>query len=545
MKKLFFLIASLLSLSSFAQSKIELADKAMDEGNYATVIQLTTEHLKDAPKDVKALAMRALAFASQGDDAAALQDANSAIKLWNKKCDIPIGNLYCLRASIYGMMEQYSLVLADYNTAIKKDKKNALCYSSRGEFFYHIEKYAEAEADYRKAYELDSKETEYAIEAVRCMLKQDKNNEAAQILDKIIKYEPQNAEALRLRAVIYFYAGDFTSTIDYYTEYLSLEAGDFDILLLASASEYGYALKTVSAKVRAAKDDNERFFWLGIRSRIYSVKDQYQEALKDLKAMQAMLKDTVVNTFVVYNSAQCYYYMYDFSAAAEQYSILIKEYKKSGKATDHLVSARGFCYEQAGVYDKAIADYTEVIDNHAAGAPLTYGRRGYVKHAMGAPVEDAIEDFNKGLLLDENENTCLILRGKLLITEVHDTLLANRDFEHILQFDTVINNSVYTCRHYALMYLGRNDEAIEWMNKVIEDDPSAGNYYDAACLYARMKRPDESVKYLKTALDMGYRNIRHIETDDDLDSIRERQDYKDLIEKYRKEKIQNIFNKLP
>lgn len=84
----------------------------------------------------------------------------------------------------------------------------------------------------------------------------------------------------------------------------------------------------------------------------------------------------------------------------------------------------------------------------------------------------------------------------------------------------------------------------EWNKKILDIEPSAGNYYDAACLYSRMNRKQESIKYLKEALELGYRNFVHIEEDSDLDAIREMQDFIDLISKYKKAKVQNIFNKL-
>ena len=73
---------------------------------------------------------------------------------------------------------------------------------------------------------------------------------------------------------------------------------------------------------------------------------------------------------------------------------------------------------------------------------------------------------------------------------------------------------------YALHFLGRDAEAIEWMDKVIENDPdNKGHYYDQACLYARMGRLQESVAVLRTAFEKGYRTFAHIEADDDMDAI--------------------------
>ena len=59
-----------------------------------------------------------------------------------------------------------------------------------------------------------------------------------------------------------------------------------------------------------------------------------------------------------------------------------------------------------------------------------------------------------------------------------------------------------------------------------------------------MNRPDEAVQYFKTSLEKGYRAFYHIEIDDDLDSLRERDDFKEVLEKYRQKKVLDLFNKL-
>lgn len=541
MKRLIFLfVATLLAMSTFAQTKMELAQQAMDNNDYPTVVQYTTEQLKENPKDVKALTMRTIAFLAQEDNTSALADVNAAIKCWNKKSDVALGNLYCLRGMIYESAEQYKSALQEYNTAIKKDKKNPNCYESRAKLYYQHEMYVEAEADYRKAYSLDQSNTEYAIEVARCLLQQGKKEDAAEVLDKIIKYEPKNAEALRLRAAIFFYAGDFISTIDCYSAYLSLEPqGDLDLLLYSAAAEYAYALKVVSGKIKNAENDDYRFYWLGVRARIHQVKDQYQDALKDLQTMQAMLTDTTTNTFVLYQSAICHYKLYEYAEAAKCYTKLI-EASNAEYFPSELYLRRGACYDNMGNYDLAILDYSKVIDEDIDYAPIAYCGRGVTKDVQ-KDYEGALEDYNKGLLLDETNLGLHMYRGRLLLFQKQDSLRANIDFEYILARDTTPQNSI---RHYALLYSGKPAEAVEWMNKVLENDPSNGNYYDAACLYARMGRPDEAVRYLKTSLEMGYRNLVHLEADEDLDTLRDRQDYKDLLAKYKKEKINTLFNKL-
>ena len=109
--------------------------------------------------------------------------------------------------------------------------------------------------------------------------------------------------------------------------------------------------------------------------------------------------------------------------------------------------------------------------------------------------------------------------------------LAKKDFEMVLQLDTVATSG--SCREYALHFLGRDADAIEWMERVIVDEPAdPGRWYDKSCLLARMGRLDESVKALESAFERGYRTFAHMDHDDDMNPIRFRADFKELVAKY-------------
>ena len=61
----------------------------------------------------------------------------------------------------------------------------------------------------------------------------------------------------------------------------------------------------------------------------------------------------------------------------------------------------------------------------------------------------------------------------------------------------------------------------------------AQKYYDAACLMSRMGEYQRSIEYLKVSFEKGYHEINHLEKDDDLDGIRDMNEYKELVGKYK------------
>jgi hypothetical protein len=55
-----------------------------------------------------------------------------------------------------------------------------------------------------------------------------------------------------------------------------------------------------------------------------------------------------------------------------------------------------------------------------------------------------------------------------------------------------------------------------------------------ACLYSLQGMTDESLEWLEKALEKGFDNFDHLETDPDMENAREAPGFKDLVKKYRK-----------
>jgi tetratricopeptide (TPR) repeat protein len=80
---------------------------------------------------------------------------------------------------------------------------------------------------------------------------------------------------------------------------------------------------------------------------------------------------------------------------------------------------------------------------------------------------------------------------------------------------------------------GRYAQGLQIDKRLIQlrpNDPLA--YYNLACSYALLKRPDQAIKTLRRAVELGYRDFRYMREDRDLDSIRHDARFRQLLKEY-------------
>ena len=57
-------------------------------------------------------------------------------------------------------------------------------------------------------------------------------------------------------------------------------------------------------------------------------------------------------------------------------------------------------------------------------------------------------------------------------------------------------------------------------------------HYNLACSYSLLKKPDLSIKTLRRAVELGYRDFRYIREDHDLDAIRQDPRFRQLLREF-------------
>jgi tetratricopeptide (TPR) repeat protein len=82
---------------------------------------------------------------------------------------------------------------------------------------------------------------------------------------------------------------------------------------------------------------------------------------------------------------------------------------------------------------------------------------------------------------------------------------------------------------------GRFAEGLQIDKRLVQLRPNdALAHYNLACSFALLKRPEQSLKTLRRAVELGYRDFRYMKEDHDLDSIRHDPRFRQLLREFDK-----------
>jgi tetratricopeptide (TPR) repeat protein len=82
---------------------------------------------------------------------------------------------------------------------------------------------------------------------------------------------------------------------------------------------------------------------------------------------------------------------------------------------------------------------------------------------------------------------------------------------------------------------GRYAQGLQIDRRLVQLRPNdALAHYNLACSYALLKRPDQALRALRRAVELGYRDFRYMLEDHDLDSIRHDPRFRQLMREFGK-----------
>ena len=448
----------------------------------------------------------------------ALSAIENAIKFIPKKDKEYKSLAFYKRAGIYGALEDSEKALKDFASAIALYQDEDY-YSERAQIYYELEQYDLADSDYWMMLSLDEHNAMAYMGLGRNNIARGEYKSATERFDYVISLYPEYSSGYSFRAEARMKLKDYSGASSDVAKALSIDGDNKAFHLMQMLADSSYTNISVKIKSYAVQEPNN-YYWPYCLGVINETAHRYKEAIEFYLKSAKLDTDDIVYARL----SSCSEELGDWKMAM---SYIDKAIELDPKYFKYQL-AKADIYYKSGDIESGVAVLDGFIDSNP---DFYYGyyRRGWFKDNLG-DVDGAIADYTTSIDLNPEYTYAYMSRGKMYLLK-GDAEKAESNFNETIRRDTIPERN--SAVEYALFYLGRNDDAKAWMQKVIDSDPDeAGVYYDAACLYSLMGETGSSISYLETSLQKGYKNIHHIMSDDDLDNIRGEQRYQELIKTY-------------
>ena len=536
MKRIFTLIAVVLVATAMpveaqkikrANEAISRASELMKDARYEEANKIIDSLLTINPNYSDALYLRSNSLLENDNYEEAHDYCNRAIDHHTRKSRYDDSWLYYCRGNIEALLGKYNDAIADFTEALeltpKKDNAHRTrILINRSGCYYYNKDYTNTESDLLDALNYDdgARLGDILASLGDLYLQTGNYQRVIEGSNLLLSAELYPAYAHYQKAYAYLGLEDYEAAIDNaiaMAMYDLSNVGELEFKWMLW-HDVEYARKRLHESITEDVNSERVHQHLAIA-----------EALHDYDAMLPLIDIFCKN----YDEEQGLIWLTQYLAKAGKYdeaALNITTLMEGAEDDDlyFMTAERCGYYRLAGEYDKALADASrliELIPEEVYG----YYTRGWIYELMGDD-NAAMADYNQGVEVDNTYAYIYLMRGEQYL-KMDETELAKADFERVLELDTEVTDG--SCRHYALHFLGRDNEAIEWMERIIDADPYNHGYrYDEACLYARMGNVERALDALRLALSLGYRAKAHIENDDELDPIRHTEAYKTLMNEY-------------
>ena len=494
--------------------------EAMQEEKFDEAIDYFNKDIQENPENGYSYSWIAHIRLAKEEYGKALTASDLAIKNLPKKDPEYVIFGYSTRAECYLCLGDTVKALADYATAIKVKPDEPKLYDNRAQIYFEQGKYELSNQDYRKMIEMQPGDVKGYMGLGRNALRQHRPDDAISQFNYVVKLDESYSSGYSFRAEAELEKELWNEAT---TDLLAAMKCQWDqkaVLHMSELKDPAFTLMVSKLKIQAAKETNEST-WPYLAAMMYVQNKDYKKALELYK--EANHKDA---SPVIYRRiSDCYFELGEYDEALNNVNQAINM-----DSTDlSNIAKKANIYYEMGNAKAAISEWDKVLTLQPEYG-FGYYRRGWFKELVG-DMDGALEDLSMAIVLDPEDSYAYVSRGDVYLKQGKKDL-AEADFKKVIEIED--SPKKYECIHYAYQGLGQNDKAIEAIDSIIaRDEDRAGSYYDAACLYSRMKDKTNALKCLEKALELGYLRFAHIERDFDMDFIRDTEEYKSLIHKYK------------
>ena len=497
--------------------------EAFNEGKNQDAFDWFTKELQDHPDNGYAYVYVSGIYDANDEYGKALSAIDNALKRIPKKDKdwraISLG----FRSGIYLSLQDTIKAIQDLDAAEKIDSTNSAIYNSRGQIYYEQGKYSLSDADYQSMIRLDQGDVMGYMGIGRNANAEKRWDDAIRQFDHVIRLSPEYSSGYSFRAEAYIGQEKWNDATDDIVKALDIDGDSKAFFLMANLLQEATSLLKTKLKIQMTKQPTNRF-WPYCLAILSESKEDYAAAIEYYEKANSIDANPIFLNMI----AKCYSKLEDYNKALDYADrVLAMSPDVSG-----VRELKADMLSSLGRYEDSVKEWDGIISQDPEN-PLSYLSRAECEMSV-KNFERAIEDYDTAVVLAPgfSEYPYLLMKRGDAYRLMGKQEEARKDYEKLLECekDSVLNGSSWT--PFAYSGLGNAEKAIETMQYILTNDTTdvAGTLYNAACIYARIGQKYEAIKYLKEAFENGYKQTRHMESDYDLDEVRDMPEYKELIE---------------
>ena len=499
-----------------------------NEGDPNDALGYLVKEIEEHPKNGYAYFWIGSLYNDSDKPGDAIESMNKAIQYLQKDKQW-ISYAYRERAIINLQLGNEGAALNDWTLSLKANPKDVTTLSERADYYYRRDMYAESDADFEKICQIEPGNTLGYMGKGRNAWENDKYQEAADLFSYCIRLDPSFSQPYAFRAECNFYLKKINEGLDDIISALSIDGNEraFNLMLIVGDPDVNTLIAKL--KVQGLKEPNNGK-WPYYLGNVYEGIENYTKAIDSYKACVKIDPNDVPYSRI----AACYRELGYYELALDNIN---RAAELDPDDADYVSTKADLLYDM-GKGQEAIAAYDEFINAN----PEYWGgyyRRGFMKDNL-KDIDGAIEDYSTSIVLNPDFAYAYLGRGDKYMLKGNKEA-AKQDYMMVVQLDTIFGES--NCAQYAYLGLGDMERAKSVEYEILSKSESAGNYYDAACLFARMGDKTSALNYLRNSLEKGYTGFSHIRNDDDLDILRDMQEYEDMMSEYETKYFEELKQK--
>lgn len=491
----------------------------LNNNNTEEALNYFKKEVENDPKNGYAYTWMSLIYYYDNQYGNALSAINMAQKYLPKKDVEYVAYALCSRADIYLALEDTIKALEDFSTAIKTYPKDEDIYKKRAQVYFELQQYDKADSDYEQIKKQDQASSLSYMGIGRNRNAQERWDEAIEQFNQVITLYSTYSQAYAFRAKAYMGKEDWAKATDDILTALTIDSSDDAFALLQELKDDAADMMITKFKIQATKKPNE-FYWPYCIGLMYENANLYGKAISYYEKANSI----DVNPITYYRISICHLNANEYEDALnnidktlELDSTDITYRLTKGMIMNSMDNADAAIAE----WDKFIADYPDYSWGYSFRADMKT-----VKHDYAG----SIDDLTMAITLNTNASSFYCKRADLCHLTGDETK-AKADYQKVIDMET--EGGSYDRAPYAFLGIGNKAKAIAVMDSILSaENADEDDYYDAACLYSRMKDKQKALDYLGKAFEKGYNNAFHIQRDYDMDFLRDTKEFADTIAKY-------------